>query len=147
MIIGLVLAAVVAGQIADEPAAKKPQPAPATKSVRTPLTKAQKKQRADDQARSVLKARNARRSATNKRRAVREAQDEVDYRQQLDDQAKAAKAQEDYVVKMGPIWAAEHANQIQQQRNALIAQRNLILKQQADYEAYLLYQLRASQAR
>lgn len=146
MISAMILAAIVAGQIADESAAR-PRPAAATKAVRRPLTKAELKARSDAQAKSVLKARNARRSATNKRRAVREAQEEVDYQQQLADRAKAAKEYEAYVVKMGPIWAAEHANQIQQQRNALIAQQNLILKQQADNAAYLLYQLRASQAR
>jgi hypothetical protein len=42
---------------------------------------------------------------------------------------------------MGPIWAAEHANQIQQERNALIARQNQIMKQQADNQAWLLMQL------
>jgi hypothetical protein len=59
---------------------------------------------------------------------------------------KAAKAQREYEIRMGPIWAAEHANAIQQQRNALMAQRNAIEKQQADYDAWILWQLR-SQAR
>jgi hypothetical protein len=42
---------------------------------------------------------------------------------------KAVAAQLDYEVKMGPIWAAQNANLIQAQRNALIAQRNAIEQQ------------------
>jgi hypothetical protein len=45
---------------------------------------------------------------------------------------------------MGPVWAAEHANAIQQQRNTLIAQRNAIENKKAEYDAWIVWQLRNS---
>jgi hypothetical protein len=65
----------------------------------------------------------------------------LEYPERLVAYQKAAKAQQEYEIKMGPIWAAQHANAIQAQRNALIAQRNAIEKQKADYDAWLAWQL------
>jgi hypothetical protein len=94
------------------------------------------------QSQSVLNARKARRAASNRRQSVRDANQQVEHQRQMVEYEKAAKAQREYEIRMGPVWAAEHANAIQQQRNALIAQRNAIEKQKADYDAWILWQLR-----
>lgn len=98
------------------------------------------------QERSVIAARRMRRSIKNKATAVREAQDADYYRQQEIKYEQAVTAQKAYEVKMGPIWAAQHANEIQQQRNALIAQANQIAKYRADYEIWLQMQQNAINA-
>lgn len=143
----LAVAVAVAGQINDEPVATKASPgeslaAKARHKVEVQAkVKAQAKalaaSKAGGQAQDVVNARKARRAKYNKREAIMAAQEQADYRLQIIAQEKAIKEYQEYVVKMGPIWAAEHANQIQQQRNALIAQ-------QTKNQEYLIWQLRTS---
>jgi hypothetical protein len=151
MITALLLAAAVAGQVNDEPVAKQASPAdPPVAFVPAPEAKPAKKapRKADakamTQAQSVVNARKARRAKYNQREAAKVAQEQADYKQQLVEQEKAIKEYQKYVIKMGPIWAAENANAIQAQRNALIAQQTQIMKQQADNDAWLLMQIRNS---
>jgi cell division septation protein DedD len=148
MIAALLLAVAVAGQLNDEPAAKKAEapvvfvPAPAQKPTKKAARKAQAKalesSKASSQAQSVVNARKARRRAYNTKEAVQAAADQAEYKRQLIAQEKAIKEYQAYVVKMGPIWAAENANQIQAQRNAIMARQTDIMKQQADNDAYLV---------
>jgi hypothetical protein len=137
MITALFLAAAI-GQVKDEPAAR---------PVKPPVSAAKRKAqvappsfRANEQAQSVLTARKNRRRAQNLRDARKEAIAKVDYERELVAQAKAIKEYQDYVVKMGPIWAAEHANQIQLQRNALMARQTDIMQQQTKNQEWLLWQ-------
>ncbi len=134
MITALVLAVAVAGQVKADPAA------PARKAQARALATS----KASAQAQSVINARKARRRVYNKREAVKAADEQAEYERQLIAQQKAIKEYQEYVIKMGPIWAAEHANQIQQQRNALIARQTAIMQQQADTQAWLLMQIRNS---
>jgi hypothetical protein len=92
MIATLLLAAAIAGQNADEPVAKKADPVPPATAplVDKPQPAAKKaarkvkdKSKAEAQDQSVLNARNARRAASNRRRAAREAQEAVDYQKPL----------------------------------------------------------------
>jgi hypothetical protein len=130
VIAALILAAAVVGQ---PPAQKAPR-----------KVQAQGLSKSEAQAQSVVDVRRARKAAASKRQAAQNVRaaaqnqaDQLAYEQ-------AYKAQQEHEIKMGPIWAAEHANQIQQQRNALIAQRNAIENKKAEYDAWILWQLRNS---
>jgi hypothetical protein len=154
MISTLIVTAALISQAAEPKPAEPPapaQPVPATPArkaedqIKAQLKKAQAKPQtkteAEAQAKSVVAARRARKVASNKRQAIRNAQDAADYEKALEANKKAVKAQEDYIVKMGPIWAAQNANAIQQQRNAIMAESNRIAKQKADYDAWIQWQL------
>jgi hypothetical protein len=142
MIAALLLAVAVAGQTATEAKPAPPPvafvPAPAKKPAKKAPRKVQGKAQGDAQAQSVVNARKARRRAYNTKEAVQAAADQAEYKRQLIAQEKAIKEYQAYVVKMGPIWAAENANQIQAQRNAIMARQTDIMKQQADNDAYLV---------
>jgi hypothetical protein len=141
VITALFLAAAVAGQVKDEPAAKPAKPpVAAAQAEARPARKALATTKASMQAQSVLDARKARRHASNKHAAIRAAGEAAEYQRQLIAQEKAIREYQDYVVKMGPIWAAEHANQIQLQRNALIARQTDIMQQQTKNQEWLLWQ-------
>ena len=139
MITALLFAVAVAGQVKDVPNAAQVKPAPAAAPAKAKVKAAPtSKAKADAQVKSVLAARKARRRAYNKRELIKAEEEQAEYQRQLIAQQKAIKEYQDYVIKMGPIWAAEHANQIQQQRNALIARQTDIMKQQADNTAWIL---------
>ena len=123
----LILAAAVVGQgVAPKPTPGKPRPTVQTTS--------------DAQERAVVARRRAKRAATARTSAIRDAQADVELARQETEYKRAMAAQREYEIRMGPIWAAEHANQVQEQRNALIAQRNAIAKYQADYDIWLRMQ-------
>jgi hypothetical protein len=92
------------------------------------------------QERSVVAARKARRSKSSHAAAARATQAEEDDKRQRVAFEQAVAAQRAYEHNMGPIWAAQHANEIQAQRNALIAQANAIAKYRADHEIWLQMQ-------
>jgi hypothetical protein len=129
LITALIVAAAVAGQPPAQEAPRKVQA---------------QGQTAEAQAQSVVNVRRARRAAASKRQAAQNVRAAAANKADQLAYEKAFKAQQEYEIRMGPVWAAEHANQIQQQRNALIAQRNAIEKQRADYDAWILWQLRNS---
>jgi hypothetical protein len=81
----------------------------------------------------VINARRARQAAKNRQWAKRDLAADKEYQRQQAEYEKAVAAQREFEIRMEPVWAAEHANQIQQQRNALIAQANAIEKYKADY--------------
>ena len=137
----LILAAAVVAQ-ASPPA---PPPTPAQVEFRDFVTRMAelKKQRlatAADQEKAVVARRRAKRAATARANVIRDAQADVELARQETEYKRAMAAQREYEIRMGPIWAAEHANQVQEQRNALIAQRNAIAKYQADYDIWLRMQ-------
>ena len=125
--LSLILAAAVVGQgVASNPTPVKTRPTVQTTS--------------DAQERAVVARRRAKKAATARTSAIRDAQADIELARQETEYKRAMAAQREYEIRMGPIWAAEHANQVQEQRNALIAQRNAIAKYQADYDIWLRMQ-------
>jgi len=149
VIAALIAAAIVAGQVVPANPAPDQLPAPkvftAVPAAKKTSAKAAPKATAKGvaQSQSVVDRRKARKVVANKREAAKFVKEQIDNQREMVEYAKAVKAQEDYEYKMGPIWAAQNANAIQAQRNALIAQRNAIEKQKADYDAWILWQLRS----
>jgi hypothetical protein len=138
MIAALILAATVAGQVPARPAPAQP-PAPMQFKAKA---KPRPAGESEAQSQDVVERRKARRRAYNVKELKKAVQERRDYEVMLAEQAKVAKAWQEHVYKMGPIWAAENANQVQRERNAIEAERNRVMKLQADNIAWLAMQRR-----